>query len=329
MFHLTHTQRFSRVADRFSNVLFRGVASTPAICASPSAVPVVYSLLDHRHVTAYLLAIKSFWRFLGDVRCAVAVQSDGSLTDADCELLRSHIDGLSIYSKEDCDKLLDSVVPSEVQRWLPPRDAMCFFLPLKLLNVLYRFSERYVLLFDSDLLFLRPPVEVVDCLASNSRRVFHTPGGNALTPDFRNMGCDLSRVDIAEFNAGFAGFWNHFTEDDIASVLRRVRQHNAALFSHWEIEQALWCVLLNYCHDPLSLGRLAPGYVGNGWRSYDELHSRAVLVHFVGSTRFRDLNYLRLGRQVIRELRRGSIEQDSYNRRSSVRFASSQRPEVT
>lgn len=305
LLRFTHGQRFSRVADRFSNLLFRNVQSTPPICSQPASRPVVYSLLDHRHVTAYLLAIKSFWRFLGNTGCAVAVQSDGSLTEADCDLLMSHVNGIEIFNKGQCDDLLREV-PTDVQQWLPSLDGMCFFLPLKLLNVIYRFPQRYVVLFDSDLLFLQAPVRALDCL--NSHRVFHTPGGNGLTQAFRQIGFEFPYVNIADFNAGFAGFWNQFTTSEIASAIRRVREHDAALFSHWEIEQALWSVLLNYCPDPLNLGRVAQGYVGNGWRSYDELRARAALVHFVGSTRFRDLSYLRLARQVVRELRADAVD---------------------
>lgn len=300
---LTHFRRFSRLADQLSYHLFYGATDTPPISVDPNATPLVYSLLAHRHVTAYLLAIKSLWRFLDDAPCSVVVQSDGSLTPTDCDLLKRHVRGIEIRHKSDCDAVLGSVLPTSVRRWLPSAEKTCFLLPLKLLHVLYAYPGRYVILLDSDVLFLRPPIEAVKCLREGNRRTFHSPGGSLLTKSFHEIGFDFQSIDVSDFNSGFTGFWNHFSDETIASTLRRVHEHDPGLFAAWEIEQALWCVLLSSSENPLNLGKLAPGYVGNGWRSHNELQTQSVLVHFVGSTRFRDLSYLRLGRQVMRELR--------------------------
>lgn len=303
-YNITQYRSFNRAVDRFSNVLFRPALDTPVVSTRPASERVIYTLLGHRHVLAYLLAIKSFLRFTTDLEFEVVVQSDGSLNDSDCELLRRHVKKIVIYTREECNEFLREATPPHANS--PVLTNPCVLLPLKLLNVFHRFRERYVILFDSDLLFLRSPVEVIECLkCEGNKQVFHPPGGSHLSSPFRKIGFPFPNVSISEFNSGFVGFRNSFPDELLDETLAKIANYDQGLFRQWEIEQAIWCVLLNYCEQPINLGRLAKGYVGNGWRSYEELSRRAILVHFVGSTRFRNLNYPRLARHVAGELQAG------------------------
>ena len=113
-------------------------------------------------------------------------------------------------------------------------------------------------------------------------QVFHGGGGNSLADKFRGMGFDFGKVDVGRFSAGFFGFVNHFDESVFLPVFRTVRSHDAALFRNWEIEQAIWAVLLNDCEGLLNIDDLQELYVGNGWRSYSELKNKAVPGSFRG-----------------------------------------------
>jgi len=303
LLNITGYRRFNQVAERFSSLFFRGVLGTPPVHSDLLSDRMLYTLLCKRQVRAYLLALKSFLRFCPELNFRIVVQSDGSLDAAAHAELQGHVNGISVHGVSECRRFLEHHVPAAVWQSLPDLSQCCFLLPLKLLNLFYRFRGRYVVVFDSDLLFLRRPQEVVECMLNSEYRAFHLAGGSALAEPFHRIGFDLSRVDIRRFNSGFAGFRNSFSDEHLVSILRAIAKHDRSLFGKWEIEQAIWGVLLNYCPNPLNVGNLGKGYVGNGWRSYRELKQRAAIVHFVGSTRYRNLNYLRLARAVMRELR--------------------------
>ena len=90
----------------------------------------------------------------------------------------------------------------------------------------------------------------------------------------------------------------------LVPVFQKIAAHDRTLFAkRWDLEQAIWSVLLNRFDRVLELNGLAPGYHGGAWNRYPDLARRAVYTHFVGSDRFRNFSYPRLGWRVIRELR--------------------------
>jgi hypothetical protein len=283
--------------------IFRGVLATPPVAADPAAPVVLFTLLHREGVRPYLLAVKSFLRFCPGLD--VVVQSDGTLDDQARAVLGAHVANVRIVGRGETDAFL--------RAWLGDVSlgvelSTCrLFLPLKLVNVIARFPGRRIILFDSDLLFLRRPEAVARWIAgtSGAPEVFYGCGGATVAEAFRAMGFEFPRVDVSRFNAGFTGFENTFTRDDLVAVFRRIAAHDPGLFTTaWDTEQAVWSVLLNRFDRVLELDRLADGYHGGPWDPYRRLAGRAVYGHFVGSDRFRNFSYPRLGWRVIRELRR-------------------------
>ena len=110
-------------------------------------------------------------------------------------------------------------------------------------------------------------------------------------------------MDIDDFNAGFIGFHNAIDERFLVEVFERIRRHDSALFANWEIEQAIWAVLFNRMPNPVNLDHVEKDYVASGYWPYGRIR-RSVVAHFVGSVRFKNLRYVRLARQVVRDLAR-------------------------
>jgi hypothetical protein len=283
--------------------IFRGVLATPPMVADPSAPVVLYTLLHKVGVRPYLLAAKSFLRYCSDVD--VVVQSDGTLDDEACRELKRHIENVRILDRRLTDDLL--------RTWLADftlgvdLDACRVFVPLKLVNVIARFPSRHVIVFDSDLLFLRRPDAVVEWVERRSPSVFYG-GGGASAESVRAMGFEFKHVDVTRFNSGFFGFENVFSQQDLIPIFQRIAIHDRALFQAWDTEQVIWCVLLNRFDQVLELDTVARGYQGCAWDRYCELARHAVYAHFVGSDRFRNFTYPRLGWRVIRDLRRREAE---------------------
>lgn len=229
------------------------------------------------------------------------IQSDGSLTHrSKCEI-RRHLPHAAFLTRESTEALVRERASRSLLRLIGETN---WWVELKLAGPLLRFPGKYVILFDSDLLFMKRPDAVVDATTRTPRRAFHSPGGNALAEPFHELGFDFRKVDIRSFNAGFIGFQNDFTSADVEKPAEIIRARNPQLFNYYDIEQALWSVLMNRCHDPFNLKALHAQYVGNGWSQYEILRDVAVMAHFVGATRFRGLKYVRLARRVIDELAR-------------------------
>ena len=309
---------YNRVLKRCANQVFRPVLKTPPVPADPGANVVLYSVLDRRNCRAYLLAVKSFLRYCPAVR--VVVQDDGSLDAACRRELETHVPGIEILGREETLQFIRDHAGEALAQALPDFGRCHFFLPLKLANVVLRFPGRQVILFDSDLLFLREPAFVLDWVRNGAGRCFYSDGGSGLARAFHEIGFDFGAVDVADFNSGFIGFHNTVSEADLAAVLGKIEEYDPRLFKHWEIEQAIWAVLFNTFARPLNLEKVQPGYVGSGWWTCERLLRESVLVHFVGSIRFKSLRYVRLARRVMRELKARPAAAES-RLRTSVRAA--------
>jgi hypothetical protein len=293
---------YNAALQRISPWIFRGVLATPSMVADPSGPVVLYTLLQKAAVRQYLLAAKSFLRYCSGVE--VVVQSDGTLDDEARDELEGHIKNVRILDRRLTDEFLRS--------WLAgftlgvDLDACWIFIPLKLVNVIARFPGRRVIVFDSDLLFLQRPDAVLEWMESGSPSVFYGCGGANSANAVRAMGFGFKQVEVTRFNSGFFGFENVFTRHDLNPIFQQIAAHNRAFFAEaWDAEQVIWCALLNRFGQVLELDSLAQGYHGGPWNRYRELARDAVYTHFVGSDRFRNFSYPRLGWRVIRELRRG------------------------
>lgn len=293
---------YNRAMQRFSNVVFQSILRTPQIRVNEKSNTVLYTVLDKTNCRAYLLAAKSFLRFYSDIR--VVVQSDGSLKPRQIQELSKHLPGIQINTRQEAECLLHRSMNGALRALVPSLNDCNFFIPFKLLNVIYGFRGKDVILFDSDLLFLREPHFIIEWITRRTPYSFHSDGGNSLTKPFHQMGFEFSSVDVADFNAGFIGFPNNVEETQLTDVFRRIVEFDKGLLQNWEIEQAIWSVLFNAFPGPINLARFGKQYVGSGWKTFTELDRDSVLVHFVGSIRFKNLRYIRLARKVMEQIRR-------------------------
>lgn len=78
----------------------QGVLRSPPLILGDAAAPLLLSQLQHKDVLMYLAAIKSFASYLAPGE--IHVVDDGSLTNKDCALLKSHIPSVQIHALADC-----------------------------------------------------------------------------------------------------------------------------------------------------------------------------------------------------------------------------------
>jgi len=120
------------------------------------------------------------------------------------------------------------------------------------------------------------------------------------------MGFVGENVDVSNFNSGFLGFTNNVGVDQLSDIIARIYYYDKSLLSNWEIEQAIWSVLFGSFGQCVNLDEIEKDYVASGYWPMKRIQN-SVMAHFVGSVRFRNLNYPRLARRVVSELKRGCI----------------------
>jgi len=297
---------YNRLLQKNSNRVFSRVLSTPPMSTNPASGTVLYTLLQDRDRRAYLLAAKSLLRFSNDFH--VVVQNDGSISAAGCEELRQHIRGIDILSLEDSHQVIRAAAHPDIFKHLPDLFAASVpvnhkILKLKLLNILYRYRLKRVVMLDSDVICWRSPAFVLGWMKEQRPSYFYGGGGSLQTAGFHKLGFNFSHVDIANFNSGVMGVYHDIEERELLEVLEKIRANDPALMKGWEIEQSLWAVLLGGRPNATNVDALQEGYITSGWKTYRRMKEKAVFVHFVGATRFKNLRYLRLAADTYRELR--------------------------
>ena len=303
--HDTIFPLYNKVIQRYSNFFFRSVLATSPLPSNPCAETILYTPLRKSDRRAYLLAAKSILRFCSPLR--VIVHDDGSLDERSRRELNQHIPNLEIITIASTNKLLQEKAHPDLFKYLPtilsdelPTNLK--ILKLKLLNILYRFPQKKIIMIDSDIICLRPPYFIMEWMRDPIPSYFYGGGGNNQKDDFHALGFDFRYVDIADFNSGVMGIFNEIHENDLLSALRRIYENNPALFLGWEIEQSLWAVLLGSKKESVNIDHIGNGYIKSGWKTYQFIKENAIIAHFVGAIRFKNFRYFRLASDIYKEL---------------------------
>lgn len=136
--------------------MYAGVLDTPPLACNPAAETAVHTVTGHHHFRMYLTAIKSLLRYAGNL--AVVVHDDGSLDAADEALLKAHLPGVTYVDRKRADEQMNGVLA---------RYPHCRKLRERVVNSLELFdnllleSAPRLINMNSDVLFLREPIELI------------------------------------------------------------------------------------------------------------------------------------------------------------------------
>jgi hypothetical protein len=263
----------------------------------------VLTQLQHKDVLMFLLAIKSFARHVAPG--AVFVVDDGSLTDGDRATLAAQVPGLTLFGLE------QFRVPA------CPRGGTWE----RLLAIAALVGDYYVIQLDSDTLTIGPIDDVRQCIARGTSFAIGTWDRQSL--ESMQERCATAKGRVAQGDAhiqvvaeahfdrlvdfrtlryvrgcsGFAGFApRSFSRAFVETISSQMWAALGDRWSEWGSEQVMSNVVVANVSDAMVLPH----------PKYADCHKmRAGLtefVHFIGSCRFDDGNYARLGAQVIATL---------------------------
>lgn len=298
---------FYQLKDRVRRHRFagacKGVLQAAPVALDASSNLVVLSQVQHKDVLLLLLAVKSFAR---QVRPrTVCVLNDGSLSANDRAVLREHIPGVNLLEL------------AEFRSAICPRGGTWE----RLLAIASLVRDHYVIQLDSDTLTIGLIEEVRHCIERQSAFALGT-WNNQKIETMRER-CETARklahqTDshvqvVAEANldklddfeslryvrgcSGFAGFARQsFTRELVEAISGQMQAAIGAKWSEWGSEQVMSNIVIANIPNAIVLPH----------PKYADCHKMqpavTEFIHFIGSCRFDDGNYARLGAQLIARL---------------------------
>jgi hypothetical protein len=271
--------------------IFRKIRKAARVIVNPNAETEVHSLVRHRDVDMYLIAVKSLLRFYSNL--ALVIHNDGTLTPADKRLMRDHIVGAVIIDREEADSKVNQELKGRPEcrdfrnRWIDS---------LQLFDYSILSSKRKLISLDSDVIFIREPTELVEWITTENSDVIYNQEAEGT-----KMGRTLWDLNIScngELNAGFVGYYKDMIDYDLVEeyipILRDKHRFGTA-----QVYMGLCLHRAPYRPRALQTEKYLI-YMGHGKRALE----KAKMVHFLSFLRFAQLHYPRLALRLVRELSR-------------------------
>lgn len=276
------------------------MAHTPPLAAG-SAPLTALSMLHPRDLMQYLIAIKSFHRYLPAER--IVVVADPELNESHVRQLRDHVPQLEVLAAE-----------SFRHPKLPVGG--CWE---RLAAICRLREEGYIVQLDADTLTRAPLDEVESCARRNESFLLSTEDGQRIggvaqarahaerilaQREYLQYRCEanltaLVPLGVARYMRGCAGFSGFMRAPDSTRQLVQLSEAMSAQmperWSSWGTEQFASNVLV--CNDPGASALPHPKYC-----SPDVVTSQTAFIHFVGYLRHRSGLYARQTRQLVAEL---------------------------
>lgn len=294
--------RLKRKLDRaWFNFRCAGIYRTPPVRCDSSSPVIIVSQLHHPDLTMYMLAAKSFARY---VKPQGFVIVDDGLHEEDKRILSTHFQCIQFVPR-----------PSMGSEVCPTGGCWERFLTLAKQN-----QSHYVIQLDSDTLTLEKPVEVLQSIAAGRSFTLGTSSGTHFVtlleasqhankdphPHVQNhaeraLG-NYPGMEKLKYVRGCAGFTGFESGTLTTAAIEKFSLQMQALvgqqkWHEWGSEQVASNFMVANIPDSLVL----PVDRYPFWEPGLDI-SRAVLIHFFGTFRFMGGMYIRQSLRIIRQL---------------------------
>ena len=292
-----------RLKRRWFSFWCRGILSTPPLPQSNGdAQFVTVSMVSHRDLMMYLVAVKSFHHWLGGGR--VVILNDGSLTPQDLALLDTHLAPARI------------VRLNEVEHGRCPTGG-CWE---RLLLIADYVADHYVIQVDSDTVTLDSLPEVLAAIGENRSFTLGTGMGRQITTmtevctvmkaykdDHIQVIAEQSFSGLRDYRtlkyvrgcAGFAGFAaGSFSRARVEAFSGEMTGILGERWRQWGSEQVASNFIV--ANSPCAGVLPHPRYMNF---APDIPYEGSAFLHFIGTHRFKNNVYVRKAADVIRQLK--------------------------
>jgi hypothetical protein len=292
------------LAERLNRWRFQ--RAVPALLRTPPARRgdngfAVLSMVHHRDVLPYLLAIKTFAAHARPGR--IVLVADPSLDAADRRLLADHVPGIELL---DAERFRRPALPvGGTWERLSAISVLC--------------EESSVVQLDADTVTFARPDEVVDAAVAGRSFIVRSESGVEIVPlqaaaevgrrllaSSRHIQAaaearldELGEPSVQRYARGCSGFTGFgrgaLSAERLDAVSRRMREIHGPRWDEWGTEQVTSNLLAASAPDAFMLPH--PRYC-----NADSLDAATVLAHYIGYARFTSRDYERRARRAAREL---------------------------
>ena len=293
------------ISARWFDFAVRAAERTPPVKLDPSSPVTLVTQLWRKDLYMYVIAIKSFTRFLGANRICVV---GDRLEPAHREFLQRHVEGIEIRGLEE----IDTTGFPRGGTWE------------RLLHIIDLSQQGYVIQLDADTITLSPPDEVLECVRGNRSFTLGTAMAKGTTislEEATRLVAEVARASkhvqvvsenamariprpglrYARGNSAFAGFGQGLHERGLLKYFsdQMVELIGAAKWNEWGSEQVTSSFAVANAPNPLVLPFPKYRYFQPG----ADLTGSAFM-HFMGTYRFAGGTYRRMALEEIGRLRR-------------------------
>ncbi|MEW5770619.1 MAG: hypothetical protein AB1831_09680 [Pseudomonadota bacterium] len=289
------------LSKRLFDLRCRGIFDTPPVTLSPQSKVVVLSQIYHPDLTMFMLAAKSFMRYVSP-RLLVLV--DDGLTEDDRATIRRHFSDVRF------------IATAEVRNERCPKGG-CWERFLAITDLV---ADDYVIQLDADTLTMQAPTEVLECLRSGRSFTLGTDTGRETVPlavagefaratpnDHIQNVAERALPELPEAEkyryvrgcAGFAGYAPGQVDRARVEAFSALMSGivGAERWRQWGSEQFTSNFMVANIPDSVVL----PVEQYPFWKPGVDL-GQAKLIHFFGTYRFKGGGYARLSRRLIKQL---------------------------
>lgn len=222
------------------NDLLRKIKLTPVVDSTGKDHFEIHSLTSHQHLYFYLWGIKSFL-WASKLNPKIIIHSDGTLTYADKKLLKSHINGCRIISKEEADSYINPFL-KDYPTCHKYRSEQPF--AKKIIDVFLTTKAEKNIILDSDVLFFKQPIEIMNWVNNDNRILFNWDSFDTEATMHHKLKKDLRLEYASGYNSGIQCvskeiFDIEFLENYLSYCYRQrkldwwvVEQRSMALFAY-------------------------------------------------------------------------------------------------
>ena len=266
------------------------IPKTPAVSCVLHGRPEIHSLVCHRHVYNYILAIKSFLRFYNDV--TVIVHDDGSLTKKDERIIKKHIKNIHIIDRDYADVEINKILEHypNCRRY---RDA--FVNALQLFDYMLLCESNKIVSLDSDILFFKKPDTLIDWLRDGKNIVYFWEEEPWGTREF------LAKINLDDcytpMNIGLLCFYKETMNLDLIEQLLSTTEK-----FDWTTGQWIFPVLLKKQIEKHGLSHFEPSQYQDWNRMSDGQTARHYFFSQIGT----EYVYMSDWKKIVRELSNAS-----------------------
>ena len=278
----------------------RKVLQTPPIFLDNNSNTEIHVLMGKNYVYMGILALKSFLRFYNKVK--VVIHGDGSLTKRCKKKLKKHIRGIRIIDLKTANKIMENRgIISHIRRnaYQLFRFPVCV---LKLLDPSFVAKEDKIILLDTDILFLKPPLEIIEWIQDKSKvNLYSQSSGPNNRFDKKVLKKEFKNIKYIErINGGFLCYHKQIMQENkLRRILKKIFNNpklKQRILSDQQIYQIIFGLNKN---KPLPFNRYPVlEYVNEKlFRGCKDAPYKHYIVDFEGGIYQRDIN------KVINELK--------------------------